>query len=319
MNWVLACTAGASTSSAFGAGATDIDAAMAELDMEHYDSEDDGAAGPKVNLFGSGKAYYRGSREDPYLKGGGAGDSAEDSDDDASERNELHLRPSDLLILSARNEDDVSHLEVRRGLLCVHVWAPVCISLVFDSCGPGLAEMQALHRCMQADVLSLMLAADWLGEVVVTWGGVRHRCGCMRRRTRPARPTCTCTTTLCCPRSRSRSPGWTATPRGRTRPATWLRCAPEHATGGLWQSCFRAAVRALAPHMSAWRRSTVVTCQTSSCGAVLESQWWSCGKPASGRLFMPRHHARMFIRRYVAGHQCRTCQVVLCDQHTCTF
>ena len=114
---VLACTAGASTSSAVGAGATDLDAAMAELDMEHYDSEDDGAAGPKVNLFGSGKAYYRGSREDPYLKGGGAGDPAEDSDDDASERDELHLRPSDLLILSARNEDDVSHLEVRPGLL----------------------------------------------------------------------------------------------------------------------------------------------------------------------------------------------------------
>ena len=84
--------------------------------MEHYDSEDDGAAGPKVNLFGSGKAYYRGSREDPYLKGGGAGDPAEDSDNDASERDELYLRPSDLLILSARNEDDVSHLEVRRGL-----------------------------------------------------------------------------------------------------------------------------------------------------------------------------------------------------------
>ena len=118
MKMVLARTAGASTSSALGAGATGIDAAMAELDMEHYDSEDGGAAGPKVNLFGSGKAYYRGSREDPYLKGGGAGDPAEDSDDDASERDELHLRPSDLLILSARNEDDVSHLEVRRGLRC---------------------------------------------------------------------------------------------------------------------------------------------------------------------------------------------------------
>ena len=111
------CTGGASTSGAARAGATDIDAAMAELDMEHYDS-DEGSAGPKVNLFGSGKAYYRGSREDPYLKVGDAGDSEEDSDDDASERDELHLRPSDLLILSARNEDDVSHLEVRQGLLC---------------------------------------------------------------------------------------------------------------------------------------------------------------------------------------------------------
>ena len=109
--------------------------------MEHYDSEDDGAAGPKVNLFGSGKAYYRGSREDPYLKGGGAEDPAEDSDDDASERDELHLRPSDLLILSARNEDDVSHLEVRQGSLSMHVYAPACL------CAHYTAAAQVWQRC----------------------------------------------------------------------------------------------------------------------------------------------------------------------------
>lgn len=88
---------------------------MAELDLDHYDSDGGGAAGPKVNLFGSGKAYYKGSREDPYLKGrGGAkvAPVASDSEDDDSERDELNLRPDDLLILAARNEDDVSHLEV---------------------------------------------------------------------------------------------------------------------------------------------------------------------------------------------------------------
>ena len=88
---------------------------MAELDLDHYDSDGGGAAGPKVNLFGSGKAYYKGSREDPYLKGrGGAkvAPAASDSEDDDSERDELNLRPDDLLILAARNEDDVSHLEV---------------------------------------------------------------------------------------------------------------------------------------------------------------------------------------------------------------
>ncbi|CAL8460646.1 g176 [Coccomyxa elongata] len=84
------------------AGLSSIDAAMADLDMEHYDDEDEEVPG----LFGTGKhpgmAYYSRAEDDPYLA-----KEVSDSEDD-----ELTLSKTDFLILAARNEDDVSHLEV---------------------------------------------------------------------------------------------------------------------------------------------------------------------------------------------------------------
>ncbi len=86
------------------AGLSSIDAAMADLDMEHYDDEDEEVPG----LFGTGKhpgmAYYSRAEDDPYLA-----KEVSDSEDD-----ELTLSKTDFLILAARNEDDVSHLEVRQ-------------------------------------------------------------------------------------------------------------------------------------------------------------------------------------------------------------
>jgi periodic tryptophan protein 1 len=81
---------------------------MAELDMEHYDDDEEDGNGGVPGLFGDGKhpgmAYYSRPEEDPYLARGGANS---DSEEDV-----CVLKMSDLLILAARNEDDVSHLEV---------------------------------------------------------------------------------------------------------------------------------------------------------------------------------------------------------------
>jgi hypothetical protein len=52
-------------------------------------------------------AYYSRPEDDPYIT------VHEDSD---SEQDDFVLKLSDLLILAARNEDDVSHLEVRTRL-----------------------------------------------------------------------------------------------------------------------------------------------------------------------------------------------------------
>ena len=60
-------------------------------------------------------SYHRDPTADPYLlrgaAGGGRGAADSDSDTD-SEADAFRLRDDDLLILAARNEDDVSHLEV---------------------------------------------------------------------------------------------------------------------------------------------------------------------------------------------------------------
>ena len=133
-------------SGAASAGGDRLVAAMAELDMDHYDDSGD-EGGPVGRLLGSGNpggcswmgctaaphavghaqpcsskqrsnslpppahplagnAFYRDPRADPLLGGAGS-DSDSDSEGDA-----FRLRDDDLLVLAARNEDDVSHLEV---------------------------------------------------------------------------------------------------------------------------------------------------------------------------------------------------------------
>ncbi|XP_075487916.1 uncharacterized protein LOC142527084 [Primulina tabacum] len=75
--------------------------ALKELDMDNYDEEDDG-----VELFGSGlgNLYYPSNEMDPYLKN--------QNDDDSEEEDDMTINPEDAVIICARNEDDVSHLEV---------------------------------------------------------------------------------------------------------------------------------------------------------------------------------------------------------------
>lgn len=76
---------------------------LSELDMDHYDEEDEEG----VEIFGNGglgAAYYATNADDPYLV-----NNEEDEDDEIED---MTIKDSDLLILTARNEDDVSHLEV---------------------------------------------------------------------------------------------------------------------------------------------------------------------------------------------------------------
>ncbi|OMO56219.1 hypothetical protein COLO4_35734 [Corchorus olitorius] len=74
----------------------DLTDGLKELDMEHYDDEDDG-----IELFskGLGDLYYPSNEMDPYLK--------DQDDDDSEEIEDMTIRPVDSVIVCARNEDDV--------------------------------------------------------------------------------------------------------------------------------------------------------------------------------------------------------------------
>ncbi|KAK4841101.1 hypothetical protein QYF36_025858 [Acer negundo] len=84
-----------------GAGFDDIADGLRELDMDNYDDEDEG-----IELFskGNGDLYYASNQMDPYLK--------EEDDEDSEELEDMNINPDDAVIVCARNEDDVSHLEV---------------------------------------------------------------------------------------------------------------------------------------------------------------------------------------------------------------
>ncbi|KAI9160214.1 hypothetical protein LWI28_006238 [Acer negundo] len=79
----------------------DIADGLKELDMDHYDDEDEG-----IELFskGNGDLYYPSNQMDPYLK--------DEDDEDSEELEDMNISPDDAVIVCARNEDDVSHLEV---------------------------------------------------------------------------------------------------------------------------------------------------------------------------------------------------------------
>ncbi|OQO00444.1 hypothetical protein B0A48_13793 [Cryoendolithus antarcticus] len=94
----------------------DEDDDLKEYDMEHYDddgdnmveSEDEGEHGNESGLFGNVKslAYHADSEDDPYITLQGN----QDSDDE--DREDLQILPTDNMLLAARVEDEVAHLEV---------------------------------------------------------------------------------------------------------------------------------------------------------------------------------------------------------------
>jgi len=80
---------------------------MAELDMDNYDDEDDDEETAARIFAGAATAsrVFENNSEDPYMEKGGESESDEEIED-------FTFKKSDLLILAARTEDDVSTLEV---------------------------------------------------------------------------------------------------------------------------------------------------------------------------------------------------------------
>jgi periodic tryptophan protein 1 len=110
------------------AAAGTLEAALAELDMDHYDDSDEEEAAadladdpdapcPAVIARALGGRSAGIIVDDPYMTA--AGGDSDDEDGvaglegmDSEEVDDYTLRDSDLLVLAARNEDDVSTLEV---------------------------------------------------------------------------------------------------------------------------------------------------------------------------------------------------------------
>ena len=92
----------------------DADDDLKEYNLEHYDDTDegegsdknDGTLGQTLPVLGNVKslAYHDSNKDDPYI--------VLPDDEDEDEREELQILDTDNLILAARVEDEVAHLEV---------------------------------------------------------------------------------------------------------------------------------------------------------------------------------------------------------------
>lgn len=85
----------------------EIDEDLKEYDLEHYDDDDDGDGQPMA-MFGNVKslAYYESNDDDPYIT------LKDDPEDEEQEREDLQILATDNLLLAAKVEDELAHLEV---------------------------------------------------------------------------------------------------------------------------------------------------------------------------------------------------------------
>ncbi|KAK3394569.1 WD40-repeat-containing domain protein [Podospora didyma] len=86
----------------------EIDEDLKEYDLEHYDDDDeDQANAQQMGMFGNVKslAYYESNKDDPYI-------TLKDVPDDEDEREDLQILATDNLLLAAKVEDELAHLEV---------------------------------------------------------------------------------------------------------------------------------------------------------------------------------------------------------------
>ncbi|KAI8827223.1 WD40-repeat-containing domain protein [Fimicolochytrium jonesii] len=95
------------------AAANGEDDELAEYNLDNYDDdseeekEADGLESVNIPLFSKiqGLTFHGSNEEDPYV-------SVQDDVDEEEEMNEMTILPGDNLLLAAKTEDDISHLEV---------------------------------------------------------------------------------------------------------------------------------------------------------------------------------------------------------------
>jgi len=115
-----------------------VDSAMAELNMDNYD-DDEGEDGGMRGIFGNtnpGMAYYGADQEDPYIQLSAV-------KDEDSEAEDFEIRGDDYILLAARNEDDVSHLEVRPSIK--PTWR---VERAGAAYGAWLSNQQGVHNVL---------------------------------------------------------------------------------------------------------------------------------------------------------------------------
>ena len=160
--------------------ATDADD-LKEYDLDDYDEDPAETAPEQFGLFGNvgSLAYHAPHEEDPYLV---LPEAQAESDD---EREELQILPTDNLLLAAKVEDEVAHLEVmvyedQSDSLYVHhdmmlQAVPLCVEWIDIPVGPqagksengnyvAVGTMDPLIEIFNLDVVDNMFPDAILGE-----------------------------------------------------------------------------------------------------------------------------------------------------------
>jgi len=86
---------------------SDVDDDLKEYDLEHYDSDTQTGDGETLAMFGNARslAYHESNADDPYI-------TMQEDEDEDEEREDLQVLATDNMIVAAKVEDEVAHLEI---------------------------------------------------------------------------------------------------------------------------------------------------------------------------------------------------------------
>ena len=87
---------------------SDVDDALKEYDLEHYDDETVDEHGDSLAMFGNIRslAYHDSNAEDPYIT------IKDGENEENEEKEELQILSTDNMLVAAKVEDEVAHLEI---------------------------------------------------------------------------------------------------------------------------------------------------------------------------------------------------------------
>lgn len=86
---------------------SDVDNDLQGYDLEHYDSDTNTRDGETMAIFGNARslAYHESNADDPYI-------TMQDDNEEDEEREELQVLATDNMIVAAKVEDEVAHLDI---------------------------------------------------------------------------------------------------------------------------------------------------------------------------------------------------------------
>ncbi|QHO58490.1 putative WD repeat-containing protein [Arachis hypogaea] len=142
----------------------DIALGLKELDMEHYDDEDEGV---EVFSSGIGDLYYPSIDQDPYIKD-------KNDDDDSEELEDMIINSTDSVIVCARTEDDLSLLDYVFFYNKVHILEDVSTSEMnmyvhHDIIIPAFLLSTAWLDCLQGREKGNFLAVGSMEPSIEIW------------------------------------------------------------------------------------------------------------------------------------------------------
>ena len=151
-----------------------MDNDLKEYDLENYDEDTKDKVEKPLSMFGNVRslAYYETNADDPYI-------TIQEDEDEDDERADLQILTTDNLIVAAKVEDEVAHLEVyvyedEADNLYVHhdimlPAIPLCVEWLDLPVGKDIKALDPYRKALDSDLRGNYLAVGTFDPDIEIW------------------------------------------------------------------------------------------------------------------------------------------------------